>query len=99
MRFCAAWAFFCAELHNTCRRVRLTPKGAICLPLKLTDDGEDESVGEVLVQRQLYHVPAELQEPSGLRQTDENVNSVKENRVYVHLNSDINGFYTKMTVL
>lgn len=53
----------------------------------------------MLVQRQLHHVPAELQEPSGLRQTDENVNSVKENRVYVHLNSSINGFYMKMTVL
>lgn len=70
-----------------------------CLRLKLTDDGEDESVGEVLVQRQLHHVPAELQEPSGLRQTDENVNSVKENRVYVHLNSHINGFYMKTTVV
>lgn len=44
----------------------------------LTDDGEDERVGEVLVERQLHHVPAELQEPSGLGQADENVNSVKE---------------------
>lgn len=88
--------FCCAELHNTCRRVRLTPKGAICLRLKLTDDGEDERVGEVLVQRQLHHVPAKLQETSGLGQTDENVNSVKENRVYVHPDSHINGFYMKM---
>lgn len=44
----------------------------------LTYDGEDERVGEVLVQRQLHHVPAELQESSGLGQTDENVNLVKE---------------------
>lgn len=44
----------------------------------LTHDGEDERVGEVLVQRQLHHVPAELQEPSGLGQADENVNLVKE---------------------
>lgn len=32
----------------------------------------------MLVQRQLDHVPAELQQPSGLGQADENVNSVKE---------------------
>lgn len=32
----------------------------------------------MLVQRQLHHVPAELQEPRGLGQADENVNSVKE---------------------
>lgn len=44
----------------------------------LTNDGEDERVGEVLVQRQLHHVPAELQQPRGLGQADKNVYLVKE---------------------
>lgn len=39
----------------------------------LTDDREDEGVGEVLIQRELHHISAELQEASGLRQADENV--------------------------
>lgn len=46
----------------------------------LTNDGEDERVGEVLVQGQLHHIPAELQESGGLGQTDENVNLVKEDQ-------------------
>lgn len=41
----------------------------------LTDNREDERVGEVLIQRKLHYIPAELQQASGLRQTDENVNA------------------------
>lgn len=41
--------------------------------LVLTDNREDESVGEVLIQREFHHVSPKLQEASGLRQTDENV--------------------------
>lgn len=48
--------------------------------LLLTNDGEDERVGEVLVKRELYHVPAKFQESGGLGQTDENVNSIKEDK-------------------
>lgn len=40
-----------------------------------TQDGEDERVGEVLVQGQLHHVPAQLQQASGLGQADENVDT------------------------
>lgn len=49
-----------------------------CGSLSLTNDGEDEGVGEVLIQRQLHHVPAELQQSSGLGETDENVDLVKD---------------------
>lgn len=34
--------------------------------LQLTDNEEDERVGKVLIQRQLDHISAELQEASGL---------------------------------
>lgn len=38
-----------------------------------TYDGEDESVGEVSVERQLHHVPPQLQQLHGLSQTHEDV--------------------------
>lgn len=41
--------------------------------LVLTDNREDESVGEVLIQREFHYVSPKLQEASGLRQADENV--------------------------
>lgn len=41
----------------------------------LTDHREDERVGEVLIQREFDHVSAQLQETSGLRQADEDVNA------------------------
>lgn len=43
--------------------------------LLLTHNGEDESVGEVLKQRQLHYISAELQETSGLRETDKDVSA------------------------
>lgn len=43
--------------------------------LLLTHNREDESVGEMLKQREFHYISAELQETSSLRETDENVNA------------------------
>lgn len=43
-----------------------------------TYDGEDERVGEVSVERELHHVPPQLQQLHRLSQTHEDVTAVKE---------------------
>lgn len=66
---------------HICRRTKGTaPADA---PL-LTDNREDEGVGEVLIQREFHYVSAQLQQTSGLRQADENVDNVKENTLHTH---------------
>ena len=41
----------------------------------LTDDGEDERVGEVSVQRQFDHVASETEQLHGLSQTHKDVDA------------------------
>lgn len=44
-----------------------------------TYDGEDERVGEVSVERQLHHVPPQLQQLHGLSQTHKDVRTRSRN--------------------
>lgn len=48
------------------------------MPEVVTDDGEDQRVGEVAVERELHHVPAQTQQLHRLGQAHEDVTPVKE---------------------
>lgn len=62
----------------------------------ITDDSEDERVGEVSVERELHHVPPQLQKLHRLSQTHKDVTTVKEQRRQVGQTRPAHSFYSHL---